>query len=46
MENPFVPRYGHDQEPHPNQVAFEGQRVRLVLDRFGLGQHAPAMLVS
>lgn len=44
MENPFVPRYGHDQEPHASQIAFEGQRVRLVLDRFGLGHHAPAMV--
>jgi hypothetical protein len=44
MENPFAPRYGAHREPHPRQVAFEGQRVRQVLDRFGLSRHAPELV--
>lgn len=43
MENPFAPRYDQKREPHPKQIAFEDVRVRIVLDRFRLSRHIPAM---
>jgi hypothetical protein len=44
VDNPFAPRYDQHQEPHPRQISFEGERVRIVLDRFGLSQRIPAMI--
>lgn len=40
MDSPFAPRFDNHQEPHPKQIEFEDQSVRLVLDRFGLADRA------
>lgn len=44
MDNPFAPRHDHHLEPHPKQIAFEAERVRIVLDRFGLSARIPEMM--
>lgn len=31
MENVFAPRFDQHKDPHPNQIAFEDARVRLLL---------------
>lgn len=38
MRNPFGPSESRIQKPHRKQIAFEGERVRMILRAFGLSE--------